>query len=152
MDKKEISIRTAVAADAEPVAACVQRAYQHYVERIGRPPGPMLDDYARVIAEREVYVAEAGGQIVGVLVLGPADEGFLLDNIAVSPDVQGRGLGRRLLDLAEARARAAGFTSIYLYTHEKMVENQAIYSKTGYVEYERRTEGGLTRVFMRKQL
>jgi ribosomal protein S18 acetylase RimI-like enzyme len=146
------SIRAATAADTPAVTECVHAAYQHYIARIGRPPGPMLDDYAQVIAGREVYVAESGGEVVGVLVLGPADEGFLLDNIAVSPAAQGKGLGRRLLDLAEARAKAAGYTSIYLYTHVKMIENQAIYGKRGYVEYDRRTEGGLTRVFMRKKL
>jgi hypothetical protein len=33
-----------------------------------------------------------------------------------------------------------------------MVENQALYSKNGYVEYERRIENGYSRVFMRKRL
>jgi GNAT superfamily N-acetyltransferase len=130
----------------------VHAAYRHYVERIGRPPGPMLDDYAEVVRTRQVHVADAGGKIVGVLVLDATGEGFLLENIAVDPAVQGTGLGRRLLELAEAEARRQGHASLYLYTHEKMAENQALYAKIGYVEYARRTEGGLARVFMRKQL
>jgi hypothetical protein len=42
--------------------------------------------------------------------------------------------------------------SIYLYTHEKMTENQILYSKIGYVEYARRVENGFPRVYMKKNL
>ncbi len=150
--RSQTSIRRAVPADAGSVTACVHDAYQHYVARIGMLPGPMREDYIQVIAEREVFVAETDQKIVGVLVLSVSDEGFLLENVCVSPEVRGRGIGRQLLELAETRARQAGFGSIYLYTHEKMTENQALYTRIGYVEYDRRTEIGLTRVFMRKQL
>ena len=40
---------------------------------------------------------------------------------------QGTGLGKLLLDFAETEAHKAGFDSIYLYTHEKMTENRALY-------------------------
>ena len=46
----EISLRAATAADAGAVKACVVAAYSHYIERMGKPPGPMLDDYTEVIA------------------------------------------------------------------------------------------------------
>jgi N-acetylglutamate synthase-like GNAT family acetyltransferase len=147
-----LMLRRAQAADAPAVAACVARAYEHYVPRIGRKPGPMLDDYVEVVREREVHVLEEGGRVMGVLVLDRTDEGFLLENVAVDPLARGSGAGRRLLELAEARAREEGFDSIYLYTHEKMTENQALYAKIGYVEYDRRAEQGLARVYMRKPL
>src|SRR3712207_8724201 len=44
------------------------------------------------------------------------------------------------------------FDSIYLYTHEKMTENLALYSRIGYVEYDRRSQGDFSLVFMRKHL
>jgi ribosomal protein S18 acetylase RimI-like enzyme len=134
------------------VAALVDDAYGHYVERIGRLPGPMIEDYSDVIANREVTVAESDGTIVGLLVLGVTDEGFAIDNVAVDPSRRGTGLGRALLELAEAKARRAGFDSIYLYTHEKMTENLELYSRIGYVEYDRRSRGDFSLVFMRKQL
>jgi GNAT superfamily N-acetyltransferase len=112
----------------------------------------MLENYDQVTREREVFVAELDREIVGILVLRETAEGFLLDNVAVSPEHQGKGIGRLLLELGESRAKSAGFASIYLYTHEKMTENQARYAKIGYVEYDRRTERGLSRVYMRKQL
>jgi ribosomal protein S18 acetylase RimI-like enzyme len=145
-------VRPAVVDDASAVAACVEAAYRHYVERNGKYPAPMLDDYALVIGEYDVTVAERGGEVAGVLVVREAEEGFLLDNIAVAPGYQGTGVGRRLLGLAEEKARAAGYDSLYLYTQEIMVENQALYARIGYAEYARRREVGLDRVYMRKQL
>lgn len=127
-------------------------AYRGYIERIGRLPGPMTDDYCEVIRERRVAVVEGGGNIVGVLVLATTEEGFLLENVAVDPSHRGKGLGRGLLEFAEAEARREGFASIYLYTHEKMAENLALYAKLGYAEFDRRREKGLARVYMRKRL
>jgi GNAT superfamily N-acetyltransferase len=75
-----------------------------------------------------------------------------LDVIAVDPIYQKKGVGKLLLTFAEDEARRQGFASIYLYTHIKMIENQELYSKIGYLEYDRRKEHGLERVFMRKLL
>ena len=134
------------------VADLVDAAYQHYVGGIGRLPGPMTEDYAEVIRSREVTVAERSGTIAGVIVLTVTDEGFLIDNVAVHPSRRGTGLGKALLELAEAEARRAGFDSVYLFTHEKMTENLALYSRIGYVEYDRRSRGDFSLVYMRKHL
>jgi len=146
------SFRRAGPSDAPAVAALVHAAYRHYVERIGITPRPMTDDYHQVIRDYQVTVAEQAAAIAGVIVLRITEEGFLIDNVAVHPSHRGRGLGRALLDLAEADARRAGFGSVYLYTHEKMTQNLALYSKIGYIEYDRRHEKGFSRVYMRKHL
>lgn len=152
MTKTEYSLRSATGADVPKVAALIDAAYGHYVGRIGMLPRPMTDDYAEVIANKRVTVAESDGTIVGVIVLAVDDEGFLIDNVAVDPSHRGRGLGKALLELAEAGALSAGFNSIYLYTHENMTENLAIYSRIGYVEYDRRSQGEFSLVYMRKHL
>jgi hypothetical protein len=72
------SFRSAEAPDASRVAELVDAAYRHYVERIGMRPGPMTDDYAEVIRDRQVTVAEHHGAIVGVIVLTVTDEGSQL--------------------------------------------------------------------------
>ena len=146
------SLRPAAGSDTQAVTSCVHNAFRHYIARIGREPGPMLMDYAMEIREHQVYVVEEDGKVVGALVMCIKDEGFLLDVIAVEPSHQGTGIGRLMLEFAEAEARRQGFDSIYLYTHEKMTENQALYKKIGYVEYDRRFEAGLARVYMRKKL
>jgi ribosomal protein S18 acetylase RimI-like enzyme len=145
-------IRPATLADAGAVARCVNAAYRHYVERIGKAPGPMLEDYSQVITERQVLLAERDEEILGILVMTITGEGFLLDNVAVDPLYQGAGIGRTLLELAESEARRQGYKAIHLYTHAHMTENQVLYARAGYVEYDRRTEKGFARVYMRKHL
>ena len=67
------------------------------------------------------------------------------------PARQGRGVGEALLQFAEGQALGAGLDSIYLYTHEKMTENRALYASIGYVRYER-CPSDAPRVYMRKHL
>ena len=135
------SIRPARPADAPALKACVEAAYEHYIERMGRPPGPMLDDYESHIGEHQVFIAEQAGRTVGGLVLMVKPDRFLLDNIAVHPALQGQGLGRALLELADAEARRQGYPEIHLYTHHTMTENIALYGRLGWTETGRGTDG-----------
>jgi ribosomal protein S18 acetylase RimI-like enzyme len=145
-------VRPARPEDRPEVERVVTDAYRPWVPRIGRKPAPMLDDYGALIADGRVSVLERGGSILGVLVLLPQPETMLLDNVAVAPEAQGSGIGRLLLDHAEAAARATGYATITLYTNELMPENIALYARRGYVETERRQEKGHRRVYMRKSL
>ena len=80
--------------DAARIAAIVTAAYTSYIARMGKKPGPMLDDYgARILAE-QVWVLEDFSEIRGVLVLENTPAQFLLDNIAVAPEFHGTGYGR----------------------------------------------------------
>lgn len=147
-----MTIRPAAPEDAAAVTACVCAAYQRYIPRIGKQPGPMLEDYAKVIREQHVHVVERDRHILGVLVLVDTSEGLLIDNVAVDPASQGIGVGRLLLEFAEAEARRRGLSSVYLSTNEMMTENQALYSRIGYVAFDHRLIKGYPRVFMRKPL
>ena len=100
----------------------------------------------------QVAVAIAGGRVVGVIVLTSTEEGFCLDNVAVRPSFQGKGVGRRLLRFAESEALRQGYDSIYLYTNELMSENRALYCRIGYVEYDHRVVDGYPRAYSRKVL
>jgi GNAT superfamily N-acetyltransferase len=146
-------IRRARPEERAAVEAIVNAAYAIYVDRIGKPPGPMLDDYAPLIADGMVSVLEDEGRtIAAIIVLVPQPDHLLLDNIAVQPDRQGHGLGRQLITFAEDEARRLGFAELRLYTHEKMVENIALYTRLGFVETGRGREAGYDRVFMTKRL
>lgn len=112
----------------------------------------MLDDYAGLIGKGLVHVLEHEGAVKAVLVLIPQPDSMLLDNVAVSPDAQGIGLGRRMLEFAESAAKASGYRCITLYTNEAMTENIELYSRIGYVETRRIEEKGLRRVYMEKPL
>src|SRR5215470_7595593 len=130
----EPRIRAATAADVSVITEIVDQAYRHYTARIGKPPGPMLDDYATRVSEGVVWVLQESNVIVGIIVLVPSANYLLLDNIAVSPARQGLGLGRQLLAFAESEALRRGYSEIRLYTHQVMVENQRLYASIGYQE------------------
>jgi len=145
-------IRPADAADVAMIERIVRDAYTKYIERIGKPPGPMLDDYRAHIRAHQAWVLEDGGGVAGVIVLLPEDDHLLLDNIAVDPARHGRGLGRVLMEFAEREARRRGYDELRLYTHEKMTENLAMYPRLGWQETGRAEQAGYERVFFRKRV
>lgn len=145
-------LRLALPADHAAVVALVNAAYEKYIPRIGRKPMPMTADYQDLIARNVVYVMEREGVLRGVLVLWRERDGVLLENIAVSPEFQGQGIGKFLLEWVESYTRGLGLTMIFLYTNVKMVENVAIYKHLGYVETKREEGDGFRRVYMAKQL
>ena len=145
-------IRPASNRDVDAVREIVHAAYRHYIDRIGKPPGPMLDDYAKRIADGQTWILEDDASIVGVLVLQQTPTGLLLDNIAVQPGHQGKGHGRTLIEFAGAEALRRGCHEISLYTHALMHENIALYRRLGFVETHRISEKGYDRVYMTKPL
>lgn len=145
-------IRPATLEDITQIEAIVEAAYSPYIERIGRKPAPMLDDYTSQVLARRVHVLAHEHTLSGFVVLVDTENYLLLDNIAVSPAVKGQGYGRQLLEFAERHALEAGYPSIRLYTNEAMSENIALYTRRGFVETHRVEENGLRRVHMSKKL
>ena len=145
-------IRLAAPADQEVVEALVRSAYSVYIDRIGKKPGPMLDDYNALIQQGRVYVLDENDSINGLVVLIPEARTMLLDNVAVSPEAQGKGYGRWLIAFAEEEARRQGFETIRLYTNTAMTENIPLYEQLGYIETRRGEEDGFSRIYMEKLL
>ncbi|KAK7990695.1 acyl-CoA N-acyltransferase [Apiospora arundinis] len=155
------------------IRAMVQAAYAKYVERIGRPPAPMLADYEKILDEgvQEVWVLvlqstsvktipsssppnsvdEQGGQS-----LWPPDShcaaAMKVNNLVVDPDSQGKGYGRVLMAFAEELARSRGLDKLTLFTNVMMWENIGLYAKLGFSETGRRVEDGYERVYFEKRL
>ena len=83
MDKPRI--RAATAADLTAITDIVDEAYRHYITRLGKPPGPMLEDYAARVSEGAAWVLEDRTATVAIIVLKPEPDYLLLDNIASPP-------------------------------------------------------------------
>ena len=145
-----LSLRRTTAADLPAIKALIDAAYARYLTRMDKPPGPMLRDYRSSVEAGTTWVT--GSPITAVLTLDRVDDYLLIENIAVHPSAQGRGLGRALMSFAEQEATRCGLTRMVLYTHEIMTENQAIYARLGYTEVERRAEDGYRRIYMEKRL
>ena len=143
-------LRRAIAADLPAIRALIDAAYATYLARMSKPPAPMFRDYGPSVEAGTTWIT--GSPITAVLTLYFRDEHVYVENVAVDPSAQGRGLGRALMTFAEEEAARRGFTRMALVTHEAMTENQAIYTRLGYIEVERRAEDGYRRIYMEKRL
>src|SRR6516162_2018576 len=135
-------IRKATAEDTARIGAIARAAYAKYVPRIGREPAPMVADFAAEVAAGHVVVIGTAGAVDGYMIAWPETDTYFIDNIAVDPARQGKGLGRRLIEHAVGEARRFQLPSIRLYTNVAMTENLSMYAHLGFVETHRATEKG----------
>lgn len=147
-----VTIRLAGPGDVDALRAIAAAAYRKYIPRIGRAPAPVTADYAAAVRSGQAWAAIENGEVVGFVVLIGRPGFLLLDNVAVLPAAQNRGVGTRLLGRAEEHARSLGVDEIRLYTNEAMTENLAYYARHGYVETHRADQDGFRRVFFRKPI
>ena len=108
----EVVIAPAVAADAGELLTLQRAAYVtegRLHDSFDFPP--LTDDLAAVeqlIADTTCLVARRDGRLVGsVFGRREADDSWFIGRLMVAPDLQGGGLGRRLLDLIEDAAPPA---------------------------------------------
>lgn len=145
-------IRRARADEVGWVAETITTAFGRYVARIGRAPAPMTADHAALVAAGEVYLLEEAGERLGLIVQRAAADHLYIDVLAVRPEAQHRGLGRRLLAFAEAEAAGLGLPALRLFTNARMSENLRFYPLAGFRETARRAEDGFDRVYFEKRL
>jgi ribosomal protein S18 acetylase RimI-like enzyme len=119
-------------ADVAPVNALQHAAYARNRTILGLEPLPLTVDYATIVADYEVWLLEQGDALEGVLILETRADDLLVWSVAVAPERQGRGVGNRLLAIAEARARELGRRKVRLYTGDKLVGNIAWYERHGF--------------------
>ncbi|NJP96462.1 GNAT family N-acetyltransferase [Nonomuraea sp. FMUSA5-5] len=142
-------MRLADEGDRAAVERLVHDAYTPWIEVVGMRPLPMEADYAALIAAGRVHVTDG---LDGLIVLVPEDGALLVENVAVRPDLHGKGIGRRLMAYAEQEARRLGLPALRLYTNVRMAANIALYASLGYVETGRVGIEGRSAVLMRKEL
>jgi ribosomal protein S18 acetylase RimI-like enzyme len=148
-----LPLRRATAADAANVRALTRSAYAKWVPLIGREPIPMTADYDRAVVDHIIDLWEERGELLALIEILRASDHLSIENIAVRPDQQGKGLGSELLDHAERLAVSFGLDEIRLYTNAAFTSNLAFYSRRGYQEYQRGSllPGSVT-IFMRKRI
>jgi GNAT superfamily N-acetyltransferase len=91
----------------------------------------MTADYAQAIRNRQAWAAVQDGGIADFAIIIARPGYLLLDNVAVLPAAQDRGIRARLLALAEDHARGLGLSEIRLYTSEAMTRTSPITLGTG---------------------
>lgn len=92
------------------------------------------DPFAAIVEPGgDVLIVRDGGKIIGcVAVVRSSDDVFELSKMAVTPAVRGRGLGRRLIEAAIARARQFGATTLFLVSSTKLPNAVHLYETAGF--------------------
>ncbi|MFC0243620.1 GNAT family N-acetyltransferase [Rhodopseudomonas telluris] len=139
-------IRRGTAADVDAISDLTMRAYQKWLALIGYEPLPMLADYAVAVQEHRFDLLEVDGAPAALIETELRADDVLIVNVAVSPDAQKRGYGRRLLTVAEQIATEAVRTTLRLYTNERFEKNIRLYASLGYAEERLETRANGARV------
>ncbi len=135
-----VTFRRAIPADGPSLRDAIIAAYAIY-DNAGIELPPVADGLIDDIRDRDVWIAEEGGQLLGGVVVDLGRDSAHLMNVAVHPDASGRGLGRKLIEKAEAIAADAGREKMNLATHRDLAANISLYQHLGWnVVSEERTK------------
>lgn len=101
---------------------------------LARPQNDPHKDIARKLRVNPEWflVAETDGAIVGTVMAGYEGHRGWINYLGVAPALQRGGLGRRLMDEAEARLRAAGCPKINLQVRPDNRAAIAFYERIGF--------------------
>ncbi|KAL4788199.1 acyl-CoA N-acyltransferase [Aspergillus varians] len=151
-----------------PIKSLIKSAFTKYIDRMGKPPAPMLAEYTDLrgvfvlipehnpstSANTDTDTDTNTNTILGTITITESSDtsSLKINNLAVAPAAHGLGYGRRLVEFAERRARELGRGRVILATNVKMVENLGLYARLGFVETGRGVEDGFERVFLGKDL
>lgn len=147
-------IGAAVRSDAGEVLTVQRAAFAREAQAYTDPfLPPLVEDLAQVeqaIAAGQVLVARLDGRLVGSVRRVVAGAEVEVGRLSVVPDLQGRGIGSRLLAAAED---VAGATTASLFTGHLSAANLGLYHRRGYLEFDRRTASAtVDLIYLRKPL
>lgn len=145
-------LRIATSADTGAIRELVRAAYAKWVPLIGREPRPMLADYDRAVREHRIDLLFLADRLVGLIETLLLHEHLWIENVAVSPNEQGRGYGRHLLAHAERLAVAGARPEIRLLTNAAFAANVQLYQRVGYATVRSEPFMGGTTLHMRKAM
>lgn len=142
----------------EDVLALIMRAFASMDGVIDPPSSAHLltADTLRDKARRETgFVALEDGRIVGCIFALEKVAELYVGKLAVAPDCQGQGIGRRLMQAVEDLALSRGKATLELQTRIELTANHAAFARLGFHETERTAHEGYikpTSITMRKVL
>ena len=141
--------REAKLEDHKIIITIAQKAYEKYVERMGKEPAPM-----RPVIQKEdvVFVCEDNKQVIAFAILVKINDQIILDNIAVDPPHQKKGIGNNFIKFIEEYLMEQKVNKYQLYTNEMMFENIDWYQKIGFKIFKKVTEKGDNRIYFEKEL
>lgn len=132
--------------DLDAVLDVMRRAFQDMEGRID-PPSSIhamtLETLQASSLQSEVW--SLGAPVKAAVILTPTPTALYIGKLAVDRHARGRGLARRLIDLADARARALGLARLSLQARIELQENHSVFSAMGFERGEDETHTGYAR-------
>jgi N-acetylglutamate synthase-like GNAT family acetyltransferase len=101
---------------------------------------------ARKARDEIAFAAIEDGRLVGCIFMKPEPRCLYLGKLAIAPTHQGKGIGRRLLEIAENTARENGLPTLRLETRIELAGNHATFAKWGFTKTAENSHPGFTRV------
>ena len=146
-------MRRATPADATAIRDLTRSAYAKWILLIGREPKPMTANYDRAVVDHIIDLYEENDRPIALIEVIPQASCLLIENIAVLPNQQSKGLGDLLLNHAENIARSLRLAELQLYTNAAFISNIEFYTRRGFQEFHREPfpAGGVT-VHMKKMI
>jgi predicted N-acetyltransferase YhbS len=125
--------REAGPADADRIAALVNRAFlaESWFKSTDRTNASQVRE---LLSKGVFLLLEENARLVACVYLEPRGDRVYLGMLSVEQDVQGRGLGRRMMREAEDFSRRAGHVAIDLRIVHVREELPPYYRQLGYVE------------------
>jgi GNAT superfamily N-acetyltransferase len=157
MSEPSVAVERAGPRDAGEVLTVQRAAYVAEAQLYGDPFIPPLVESAeqlrKVLASDAVVLkAVLDGRLVGAVRAQFSEHTCLIGRLVVVPDLQGRGIGRRLLAALEDEVTGRADACV-LFTGHLSEANLRLYRRAGYTETHReRVAAHLTLVHMRKPL
>jgi GNAT superfamily N-acetyltransferase len=135
-----VTIRTALVTESDAIRA-VERSAGERFSQIGMDwvasHEPMnAEDLCTFAADGRSWVAEDDDsderELIGYVIVEVVDDCAHIEQLSVAIDHQGEGIGRALVETAEAWAVANGLGGVSLTTFRDVVWNRPLYEHFGY--------------------
>lgn len=138
MSSDELNIEE-VAATGAAAQQCLSQYYAELRQRFPEgfdPAKSVLHSLAEFDPPRGTFLLlRLGDRLVGCGGLTPLEDGAAyLKRMWIAPEARGLGLGRKLLEALETKARLLGYRTVKLETHQTLAEAQRLYRSSGYRE------------------
>ena len=155
--EEDVVVRPIGPADAGEVLTLQRAAFVQEALIYGTPNMPpltqTLDEVEAELQQNDGCVAYLGPRMVGAVRARRDGDLLLIGRLAIAPDMQGRGIGSRLLAAVEGAGRDAGAREAALFTGALSGANPRLFDRQGYGETERvARRARIQEVFPRQRL
>ena len=132
----DVQVRLALPVEAGAIAEIIRQAFgpleNDYTPESFAIVTPSKEEIALRFDEGPIWVAVQNGEIVATVSAVHEPEWLYIRSMAVSPALQGLGVGGKLLDAVEVYAIENGFERLFLYTTDFSASAIRLYERNGY--------------------